>query len=105
MLELFEKAVLIGIGALSLTQKKGEELLTDLKEKYKFSEEEGKAFLEKIQGAAKETRAKITEAAEAEVKKTVERIGLDPKDDYELLKQRVEELEKKLGSQELGSQE
>jgi polyhydroxyalkanoate synthesis regulator phasin len=100
MIELFEKAVLTGLGALSLTQKKGEELLSDLKEKYKFSEEEGKAFLEKIQGAAKETRAKITEAAEIEVKKTVERIGLVPKDDYDLLKQRVEELEKKLAAQE-----
>jgi polyhydroxyalkanoate synthesis regulator phasin len=99
MFELFEKAVLTGIGALSLTQKKGEELLADLKEKYKFSEEEGKAFIEKIQGAAKETREKITEAAETEVKKTVERIGLVTKDDYDLLKQKVEELEKKLGSQ------
>ena len=97
MIELFEKAVLTGLGALSLTQKKGEELLADLRDKYKFSEEEGKAFLEKIQGAATETRAKITEAAEAEVKKTVERIGLVPKEDYELLKQRVAELEKKLG--------
>jgi polyhydroxyalkanoate synthesis regulator phasin len=100
MLELFEKAVLTGIGALSLTQKKGEELLADLREKYKFSEEEGKAFLDKIQGAAKETRDKITEAAETEVKKTVERIGLVPKDEYEQLKQRVDALEKKLGSQE-----
>lgn len=100
MFELFEKAVLTGIGALSLTQKKGEELLTDLKEKYKFSEEEGKAFIEKIQGAAKETRDKITEAAEVEVKKTVERIGLVPKEDYELLKQKVEELEKKLAARE-----
>lgn len=100
MFELFEKAVLTGIGALSLTQKKGEELLADLKEKYKFSEEEGKAFIEKIQGAAKETREKIAEAAEAEVKKTVERIGLVPKSDYELLKQKVEELEKKLASQD-----
>lgn len=99
MFELFEKAVLTGIGALSLTQKKGEELLSDLKEKYKFSEEEGKAFIEKIQGIAKETRDKITEAAETEVKKTVERIGLVPKDEYEKLKQRVEELEKKLDLQ------
>ncbi|NJD90042.1 MAG: phasin superfamily protein [Geobacter sp.] len=95
MFELFEKAVLTGIGALSLTQKKGEELLADLKERYKFSEEEGKAFLEKIQGAARETREKITEAAETEVKKAVERIGLVPKTDYDALLQRVEELEKK----------
>lgn len=100
MFELFEKAVLTGIGALSLTQKKGEELLADLKEKYKFSEEEGKAFLEKIQGAARETREKITEAAETEVKKAVERIGLVPKTDYDALLQRVEELEKKLSAGE-----
>lgn len=98
MFELFEKAVLTGIGALSLTQKKGEELLADLKDKYKFSEEEGKAFLEKIQGAARETREKITEAAEVEVKKTVERIGLVPKTDYDALLKRVEELEKKLSA-------
>ena len=96
MFELFEKAVLTGIGALSLTQKKGEELLADLKEKYKFSEEEGKAFLEKIQGAARETREKITEAAETEVQKAVERIGLVPKADYDALVQRLEALEKQL---------
>lgn len=100
MFELFEKAVLTGIGALSLTQKKGEELLGELKEKYKFSEEEGKAFLDKIQGVAKETREKITEAAEAEVKKTVERIGLVAKADFDALQQRLEELEKKLATKE-----
>lgn len=100
MFELFEKAVLTGIGALSLTQKKGEELLAELKEKYKFSEEEGKAFIDKIQGVAKETREKITDAAETEVKKTVERIGLVAKADYDALQLRVEELEKKLAARE-----
>lgn len=100
MFELFEKAVLTGIGALSLTQKKGEEILADLKEKYKFSEEEGKAFLDKLQGMAKETRDKIAEAAEVEVKKAVERVGLVPKSDYDALLQRVEEIEKKLAAGE-----
>ena len=85
---------------MSLTQKKGEELLADLKEKYKFSEEEGKAFIDKIQGAAKETREKITEAAEVEVKKTVERIGLVAKSDFDALQQRLDELEKKLAAKE-----
>ncbi|HXC93548.1 MAG TPA: hypothetical protein VN652_06025 [Geobacteraceae bacterium] len=49
-----------------------------------------------MQSAAKETREKITEAAETEVKKAVERIGLVPKDEYDKLKLKVEELEKKL---------
>ena len=100
MLELFEKAVLTGIGALSITQKKGEELLSDLKDKYKVSEEEGKAFIDKLQGMAKETREKLAEAAEVEVRKTVERIGLVPKDEFDRLKQRMDELEKRFSSQE-----
>ncbi len=100
MLELFEKAVLTGIGALSITQKKGEELLGDLKDKYKVSEEEGKAFIDRLQGIAKETREKLAEAAEEEVKKTVARIGLVPKDEFDRLKQRMDELEKRFGSQE-----
>jgi len=100
MLELIEKAVLTGIGALSITQKKGEELLGDLKEKYKISEEEGKAFIDKLQGMAKETREKLAEAAEVEVRKTVERIGLVPKDEFDKLKQRLEDLEKKISDQE-----
>ena len=100
MLELIEKAVLTGIGALSITQKKGEEFLGELKEKYKISEEEGKAFIDRLQSMAKETREKLAEAAEVEVRKTVERIGLVPKDEFDKLKQRLDELEKKVSDQE-----
>jgi polyhydroxyalkanoate synthesis regulator phasin len=100
MLELFEKAVLTGIGALSITQKKGEELLSELKDRYKVSEDEGKAFIDKLQGMAKETREKLTEAAEVEVRKTVERIGLVPKDEFDKLKERLDALENKLSDQE-----
>ena len=99
MLELIEKAFLTGLGAVALSQKKAEELMTELKEKYKLSEEEGKTFLDKLQGAAQETRHKIAEAAEVEVKKTIERIGLVTRADYEQLQQQVAELEKKLASQ------
>ena len=37
MLELFEKAALTGLGFLALSQKKAEELLTELKEKLKVA--------------------------------------------------------------------
>ena len=96
MFELFEKAVLTGLGALSLTQKKAEEIITELKEKYKLSEEEGKAFIEKVQGMAKEGRERVGEIAETEVKKVIERVGLVPRDELDRLQKRVEELEKRL---------
>ncbi|MCM2358890.1 MAG: phasin superfamily protein [Geobacteraceae bacterium] len=94
MFELLEKAALTGLGFLSLSQKKAEELLEELKEKYKVSEEEGKAFLDKMQGMAKESRERIAEIAEAEVKKVIDRLGLVPREEFDRLQKRVEELER-----------
>jgi polyhydroxyalkanoate synthesis regulator phasin len=96
MLELLEKAFLTGLGAFAVTQKKGEELVAEFREKYKASEEEGKAFLEKIQGMARESREKLTEAAEDEVRKAIERLGAVPREDFEKLEKRLAALEKKL---------
>lgn len=93
MFELFEKTVLTGLGFLSLSQKKAEELLKDLQERYKLSEEEGKAFLEKMQGMAQESREKITEIAETEVKRVIDKLGLVPREEFDRLLKRVEQLE------------
>ena len=103
MFELFEKTVLTGLGFLSLSQKKAEELLKEVQERYKVSEEDGKAFLEKVQGMAKESRERIAEIAEAEVKKVIDRAGLVPRDEFDRLSKRVEELENRLAQNEPGA--
>lgn len=95
MFELLEKAFLSGLGAVALSQKMGEELVKDLKERYKISEEEGKVFLTKMQTMAKDSRLKIADLAEQEVKKVIERIGLVSREDYDRLLKRLEELEKR----------
>lgn len=99
MFELIEKAFLSGLGALAVSQKMAEELVTDLKERYKVSEEEGKVLLEKLQSLAKDSRGKVAEVAEQEVKKVLDKVGLVPREDYELLLKRVEELEKRQSGQ------
>ena len=96
MFELLEKAVLTGLGAVSLSQKMAEEFLADLKEKYRISEDEGKAFLDKVQKTAKESKERISEMAETEVKRVVEKVGLVSRDEYERLLKKVEELEGRL---------
>ena len=96
MFELFEKAVLTGLGAVSLSQKKAEEFLSELQEKYRVSEDEGKQFLDKIQSMAKEGRTKVTEMAEAEVQKVIDRIGLVPREEFDRLRKRVAQLEAQL---------
>jgi len=96
MLELIEKVVMTTIGVAAITQKKAEELVAEMKERYKLSEEEGKNLVEKIQSMARENREKVREMAEAEVQKVVDRLGLVSVDELEQLKKRVQDLEARL---------
>ena len=94
MIELIEKTVLAGVGALSLSQKKAEELLEELKKQLNLSEEEGREFFEKLQKSAEEGRNKVEELAREEVRKSCERLGVVTKDDYDKLSRKVARLEK-----------
>jgi polyhydroxyalkanoate synthesis regulator phasin len=96
MLELIEKVVMTTIGVAAITQKKAEELVAEMKERYKLSEDEGKNLVERIQTMARENREKVREMAEAEVQKVVERLGLVSVDEFEQLKKRVQDLEARL---------
>ncbi|MCM0082747.1 phasin family protein [Geomonas sp. Red32] len=93
MFELLEKAALTALGAAALTQKKGEELVKEMKSRYKVSEEEGKAFLERLQELAKTGREKTQEMAEAEVKKAMDRMGVVSREEFDRLERRVRALE------------
>jgi len=99
MLEIVEKTLLAGIGALALTQKKAEEVIDDLKERMNLSEEEGKNLLEKLRNAAKENQEKIEELAQNEVKKACERVGVVTADEFTKLQRKVAQLEKQIKSQ------
>jgi polyhydroxyalkanoate synthesis regulator phasin len=93
MLEMLEKAVLTTIGVAAITQKKAEELVAEMKERFKLSEEEGKNLVDRIQNIAKESREKVGEMAEVEVQKVVDRLGLVSRDEFDRLAKRVQELE------------
>ncbi len=96
MLEIVEKTLLTGIGAMALTQKKAEELIEDLKKRMNLTEDEGKNLLEKLRGAAKENQKKLEELAHDEVVKACERIGVVTTEEFTKLKHKVERLEKQL---------
>lgn len=93
MLELLEKAVMTTIGVAAITQKKAEELVAEMKDRFKLSEEEGKNLVERIQVIAAESREKVKEMAEVEVHKVVDRLGLVPREEFDRLLKRVQELE------------
>jgi polyhydroxyalkanoate synthesis regulator phasin len=96
MIEIIEKTLLTGLGALSMSQKKAEEMVCELKERLNLSEEEGKKLLDKLQQAAKENQSKLESVAQDEVKKALERIGVVTEEEFNSLKRKVSALEKKL---------
>ncbi len=100
MLEIVEKTLLTGIGAMALTQKKAEELIDDLKKRMNLTEEEGKNLLDKLRDAAKDNQKKLEEMAQDEVKKACDRIGVVTTEDFIKLQKKVEQLEKQLKAQD-----
>ncbi len=99
MLEIVEKTLLTGIGAVALTQKKAEELIDDLKKRMNLTEDEGKNLLDKLRDTAKDNQKKLEEIAQDEVKKACERIGVITTEEFKELKNKVEQLEKQLKTQ------
>lgn len=100
MIELFEKTLLTGIGAISLTQKKAEELVQEIREQLNLSEERGKELLSSLQKAAEENQKKLETLAKEEVEKACQRLGLVAKEDFERLRKKVQTLEKQLKTME-----
>ena len=96
MVELFEKMMVSGLGALALSKTKAEELLTELKEKYRLSEDEGKALMEKLQTMAQQGKDNLGEIVENEVKKAIRAAGMVTREEYELLEKRVADLERRV---------
>lgn len=96
MIELLEKSILTAVGAMTLTQRKAEDLLKEMREKLNISEEEGKAFLKKLQEAAAQNQEKLQEQAREEVRKACERMGVVTAEEFDKLKKKVAQLEKKL---------
>jgi len=98
MMELFEKMMVSGLGALALSKSKADELLAELREKYRLSEDEGKALLEKLQTMTQQGKENLAEAAENEVKRAVRAAGMVTREEYELLEKRVADLERRVSA-------
>jgi len=96
MIDFIEKTMLAGFGALSLTQKKSEEFLKEVKERIDLTEDEGKQLLSRLQDVAKENQLKFEDLARLELQKAGSRMGFVAQEDFDALFKKVAKLEKQL---------
>lgn len=96
MNELIEKTLMAGIGALALSQKKAEELVEELQRRFDLSEEKGQELLSKVKETVSTQQQRLEEVAREELQKSVPRLGLVNRDEFNQLVERIEKLEKRL---------
>jgi len=73
-----------------------EEWAKKIAEESKLAEEEGKKFVDDIVKQSEEAKKSLEEQVNGIVKKTMDKLGLHSKQEIDELKNRIDELEKKL---------
>ena len=99
MVDLIKKALYTGVGLAVLTKEKAEELVKDLTQQAKLSEQEGKELFEGLLKQSEQARNDFQVKIDEAVLTVVKRLNLATKDEVASLKAKVEELASKVGQQ------
>jgi polyhydroxyalkanoate synthesis regulator phasin len=87
MANLLEKGFLIGIGLLSMTREKAQDIIDDLSNEGDLQKGEAKEWVDQISARGEEERQALRKLIRDEMKKVLDEMGLVTKEDIkELLK-------------------
>ena len=96
MVNLIKKALYTGLGLAVLTKDKAEELVRDLAQQAKLSENEGKELVNSLMKQSDEARQDFQSRIDEAVVAVVKRLHLASHDEVEQLRAKVEELSARL---------
>ena len=86
MIDLVKKAMFTGIGVMSLTKEKVEDIANEFVAKGKLSEQEGKKLVNDLLERSEESKGELKKQVEAVVKSTLAKMDIATKSDMEALK-------------------
>lgn len=96
--DTLKKMGLLGIGILTLTQEKLEELTQEMIKKGEISREEGKKFVKDILSEREKQLKSIQDKIGETLKETLKKGGIVTKSDIEALEKKIGRLEKAIQS-------
>lgn len=100
MIDLIKKALYTGVGMAILTKEKAEELVKELTQQAKLSEQEGKELFDSLLKQSEQARVDFQAKVDETVLSVVKRLNLASKDEVEVLRAKVSELSSKLEREE-----
>jgi polyhydroxyalkanoate synthesis regulator phasin len=97
MVDLIKKAIYTGVGLAVLTKEKAEELVKELSQQAKLSEQECKELFDSLLKQSEHARNDLQTKLDETVLAVVNRLNLATKDEVASLKAKIEELSSKIG--------
>lgn len=94
MMDTMKKALLTGIGALSLTKQKVDQVVADLVKKGELSQQQGEKVVAELIDAGKREREALAEQVSQMVTDVLDRMDVATKSDLAALDKRLQALEK-----------
>ncbi len=91
-----KKAMLLGIGLISLTKEKAEEIVDDLIKRGEVSREERFKMVDKLLREAEKKEEELTGKINEIVQNAITQVGLASKKDLEAISKRLAEIEKRI---------
>ncbi|MEN6427983.1 MAG: hypothetical protein ABFE13_21735 [Phycisphaerales bacterium] len=99
MFETFDKLMLAGLGALTMTRERAEKMFDDYVSKGQAMKETRSGFVKDVMDGADRTRAELQRLIADQVRQTVNGLHLASKDDIERLERKIDELLTKSGTE------
>ncbi len=93
MKDLLKKSIMLGIGAISMTKEKAENLVREMEDRGEIKSHETKEFVDELVKKGEQERANFSEV----VRKELQDMGLATKSDIEALALRLKRVEEHIG--------
>ena len=97
MMDMLRKSVLAGLGTAVVTKSKVREIMNRLVEQGKLSSDEAERFTQEMVDAGEKELEEFRSELESSVRNAISRLNLAGQQDMDDLRQRLENLEKRMG--------
>jgi polyhydroxyalkanoate synthesis regulator phasin len=95
-MDIIKKAMLLGLGVVSLTKEKAEEFVDDLIKRGEVSKEEKFKIVEELLKEAEQQKKELVGKLTVAMQKVIVDLGLPTKKDLDAISKRFEEIEKRM---------
>jgi len=92
MFETLDKMMLAGLGAISMTRERADQIFDEYVSRGKLEKESRTGFVKAMMDAADKNRAELEKLIGEQVKETMENLNLPTREDLQRLEQKIDKI-------------